>query len=90
MKVVSYTYCPHVTVPTTATSDGCTVALVVTLPLAAIVIVALMTILVIIAKQLKDARYTVILEPSSACCVTPPVCTDHVLSALQDSTWKTL
>ena len=45
-----------------ADTDGCTVALVVTLPLAAIVIVAMATIPIIIAKQLKDARYTLILN----------------------------
>ena len=76
--------CPHVTVPTTrpttcdgytvmADTEGYTAALGVTLPLAAMVIIVMAIILIIVVKQLKDARYTVILEPSSACCVTPPV-----------------
>ena len=73
-----------------ADNDRCAFALAVTLSFVAMVIIAMATILNIVTEQLKDARYTVILKPSSACCVTPPVCTDHVLSALQDSTWKTL
>ena len=62
--------------PTTrpATPGGCTIALAVLMPLTTTVIVALVTILIIIAKKLKDARYTLILKPSSACSVTPPVC----------------
>ena len=76
--VLSYTDA-HDIIPTRPTTcGGCTVALAVTLPLAATVIVALVTILFIIAKQLKDARYTLILGPGSACCITPPMCSNHV------------
>ena len=56
-----------------ADTDGRTIALAVLMPLT--------TVIIIVVKQLKDARYTLILEPVSACCDTPPVCTDHVLSA---------
>ena len=51
-----------------------------TLPLAAVVIIAMATILIIIGKQLKDARYTLILY---ACCFTPPVCMCSLLSRTQ-------
>ena len=48
-----------------------------TLPLAATVIVAMATILIVIVKQLKDARYSLILEQCSPRCVMLFVC--HVL-----------
>ena len=74
--------CPYVTVPITrsAICDGYTTALGVTLPIAAMVITAIATILIVIAKQLKDARYTLI---HSACCGTPPVCMCSLLSRTQ-------
>ena len=44
--------------PKPAGTDGCTVALAVLMPLTTTVIVALVTILIVIIKKFKDARYT--------------------------------
>ena len=66
-----------------ATPDGCTIALAVVTPLTTTVIIALVTILIIIAKQLKDARYTLILKLYMLCYTTVliPLCTCvHTLS----------
>ena len=58
-----------------ASPDGCTIALAVVMPLTTTVIIAMAIILIIIAKQLKDARYTPTLKFLRPACNT----TQHVL-----------